>query len=100
MNKLLEVKGLKIGFDTTMGLLTAVDNVSFSLNEGETLCIVGESGSGKSVTSLGIMRLLQSPPAHYLGGEILYNGENLLIKTEAEMRDIRGSKISMIFQEP
>lgn len=100
MSNLLTVDSLQICFDTHNGRLAAVDEVSFSVDEGKTVCIVGESGSGKSVTSLGIMKLLQSPPAHYTGGSILFYGENLLEKTENEMRGIRGSQISMIFQEP
>ena len=74
--------------------------VVFTIMSPKTLCIVGESGSGKSVTSLGIMRLLQTPPGHYAGGQILFEDEDILTRSEAEMRRIRGSKISMIFQEP
>ena len=100
MDKLLQVKNLTIAFDTPAGRFAAVDDVSFAVSPGKTLCIVGESGSGKSVTSLGIMRLLQTPPGHYAGGQILFEDEDILTRSEAEMRRIRGSKISMIFQEP
>ena len=97
---LLEVRDLKTYFCTEDGVVPAVDGVSFSLGRGETLGIVGESGCGKSVTSLSIMRLIPSPPGRILGGEIIFEGEDLLKKTEAEMRTIRGNRISMIFQEP
>jgi oligopeptide transport system ATP-binding protein len=81
------------------GILTAVSHVSFNLKKGETFGLVGESGSGKSVTALSIMRLNPSPPSQTTG-EILFEGEDLLLKSLPEMRDIRGGKISMIFQEP
>lgn len=97
---LLEVKNLKTYFFTDEGVVKAVDDVSFSLRRGESLGIVGESGSGKSVTALSIMRLIQDPPGKILGGEILFKGEDLLKKKEEEMRDVRGNKISMIFQDP
>lgn len=100
MDDLLRVEQLQISFDTPAGRFLAVDGVSFAVQPGKTLCIVGESGSGKSVTSLGIMRLLQSPPARCTGGSIWFEGENLLQKKEKELRRIRGSQISMIFQEP
>ncbi|NLY29012.1 MAG: ABC transporter ATP-binding protein [Firmicutes bacterium] len=98
--KLLEVRGLKTYFYTEDGVVPAVDGVDFVLNKGETLGIVGESGCGKSVTSLSIMRLIPDPPGKIVEGEILFEGSNLLEKTEAEMRNIRGNDISMIFQEP
>lgn len=97
---LLEVKDLKTHFFLEDGVVPAVDGVSFHLNRGETLAVVGESGSGKSITATSIMRLIPSPPGRIVGGEILYNGEDLLKKSEKEMRDIRGNQISMIFQEP
>lgn len=100
MEKLLEINHLKIQFDTAKGVVEAIDDISLTVNKGETLCIVGESGCGKSVTSLSIMRLLASPPARYAGGEIIFNGENLLEKSEKEMCKIRGNDIAMIFQEP
>ena len=98
--RLLEVRGLKTYFYTEDGVVPAVDGVDFVLNKGETIGIVGESGCGKSVTSLSIMRLIPDPPGKIIDGEILLEGSNLLEKTEAEMRDIRGNDISMIFQEP
>ncbi len=97
---LVEVKNLKTYFFTEDGVVPAVDGVDFSIKEGETLGIVGESGCGKSVTSLSILRLVPSPPGKIVDGEILFRGENLLKKSEAEMRKIRGNDISMIFQEP
>jgi oligopeptide/dipeptide ABC transporter ATP-binding protein len=97
---LLEVKNLKTTFKVKGGTVNAVDGVDFDINEGEVLAVVGESGSGKSVTSLSIMRLIQSPPGKIAEGEILFKGENLLDKTKRQMQDIRGNKISMIFQEP
>ena len=97
---LLEVKDLKTYFYTEDGVVPAVDGVSFSLNRGETIGIVGESGSGKSVTSLSVMRLVPYPPGRITGGEIIFEGENILGKTDEEMRRIRGNEISMIFQEP
>jgi peptide/nickel transport system ATP-binding protein len=97
---ILQVKNLKTYFNTDNGIAHAVDNVSFNLNAGETLGIVGESGCGKSVTSLSIMRLIDQPPGFFAGGEILFNGENLLDMNDGQMRNIRGNKISMIFQEP
>jgi len=97
---LLEVKGLTTGFFTKNGLLIAVDDVSFTINEAETVCVVGESGSGKSVTSLSIMRLVDYENGAVLDGEMLFDGKDLAKATQEEMRDIRGSQISMIFQEP
>lgn len=98
--KLLEVSGLKTYFYTEDGVVPAVDGVDFSLDKGETLGIVGESGCGKSVTSLSIMRLVPSPPGKIVSGQILFKGEDLVKKSEAGMRKIRGNDISMIFQEP
>lgn len=97
---LLEVKDLKTYFYTEEGITPAVDGLSFTLKDGETLAIVGESGCGKSVTSLSILRIFPSPPGKIEGGDIYYKGESLLHKTEKEMRKIRGNEISMIFQEP
>lgn len=98
--KILDVKGLQTYFMTDAGIVKAVDNISFSLNESETLGLVGESGSGKSVTNLSIMRLIPSPPGKIMGGEILFDGEDILKIPEKEMRNIRGNSISMIFQDP
>lgn len=102
MNKeaLVEVKGLQTYFYTEDGVVKAVDGVDFEIYKGETLGVVGESGCGKSVTSLSIMRLIPDPPGKIVGGDILFQGESLLKKSEAEMRKIRGNEISMIFQEP
>ncbi|NMB12874.1 MAG: ABC transporter ATP-binding protein [Firmicutes bacterium] len=99
-DKLLEVRGLKTYFYTEDGVVPAVDGVDFTIDKGETLGIVGESGCGKSVTSLSIMRLIPDPPGKIVDGEIIFEGFDLLKKTEAEMRKIRGNDISMIFQEP
>ncbi len=97
---LLEVKNLKTGFKTDDGSFLAVDDVSFKVEKGRTLGIVGESGCGKSVTSLSIMGLIPNPPGKIQGGEILYEGKDLLKFPESEMRKIRGNEIAMIFQEP
>jgi len=98
--KVLEVKDLRTHFFTDEGVVKAVDGISFSLNKGEVLGIVGESGSGKSVTNLSVINLIQSPPGKIVGGEILYNGEDLLKMEEKKLRQIRGAKIAMIFQDP
>ena len=97
---LLEVRGLTTRFRTERGELTAVDDVSFSLDAGRTLAIVGESGSGKSVTALSLMRLIPDPPGRIAGGQIVFEGQDLLALDEAQMRSIRGDRIAMIFQEP
>ena len=99
-HKLLSIEELKTFFFTSSGITKAVDGVSYSLNAGETLGVVGESGSGKSVTVLSILRLIQSPPGCIVGGDIFFDGENLLEASESRMREIRGNRISMIFQEP
>ena len=96
---LLEVKNLKVEFPTRAGVVKAVNDVTFSVDKGETVAIVGESGSGKSVTSLSIMRLLQAP-GHVAGGSITFDGQDLLALSDKDMEQVRGSKISMIFQEP
>jgi peptide/nickel transport system ATP-binding protein len=96
----LEVKNLQTVFFTNSGLFKAVDDVSFSVRRGETLAIVGESGCGKSVSALSVMRLVPNPPGRIVGGQVLLEGADLLALDEAEMRDIRGNRISMIFQEP
>ena len=100
MEKLIEVKNLKTFFYTEAGVAKAVNNVSFDIFKGEVLGIVGESGSGKSVTSLSINRLIPDPPGKIVGGEILYNGTNLLELSYDQMSKYRGNDISMIFQEP
>src|SRR5207248_7871061 len=97
---LLEVSNLKTYFFTRGGVVKAVDDVSFVLKPGQTLGVVGESGCGKSVTALSVMRLIASPPGKIVGGEINFNGEDILGKNMEELTDLRGSKISMIFQDP
>ncbi len=96
----LKVEDLHVKFRTSDGVVRAVNGISFEVKSGETLAVVGESGSGKSVTALSILRLLAIPPAEISGGKIWYQGRDLLMLSEAEMRDIRGDNISMIFQEP
>jgi peptide/nickel transport system ATP-binding protein/oligopeptide transport system ATP-binding protein len=97
---LIQVKNLKTYFLTDRGVAKAVDDISFDICEGKTLALVGESGCGKSVTALSIMGLVPRPPGEIVGGSIVFNGQNLLKLSEREMRNIRGNKISMIFQEP
>lgn len=97
---LLEIRNLKTCFYTEDGVVPAIENVSFSLDKGETIGIVGESGSGKSVTALSVMRLIPNPPGRIECGEIIFEGENLLEKRMDQMRGIRGNDIAMIFQEP
>ncbi|SHE91908.1 peptide/nickel transport system ATP-binding protein [Thermoanaerobacter uzonensis DSM 18761] len=97
---LVEFRNLKTYFYTEEGVVKAVNDVSFSIREGETVCVVGESGCGKSVTALSLMRLIQSPPGKIEGGEIIFDGRDILKLSEAEMRRIRGNEIGMIFQEP
>jgi len=102
--KLLEIKNLVTEFHTEDGIVKAVNNISFSLNKGETIGIVGESGSGKSVTSLSIMQLIASPPGKISNGEILFHKNNEVVDflkcSKKEMRNYRGNDIAMIFQEP
>ncbi len=100
MEKLLEVKNLSVSFKTFFGEVEAVRNISFDVGKSQTVAIVGESGCGKSVTANSIMQLLPMPPAFFKNGEIIFNGENLLNKTEKEMQHIRGNEISMVFQDP
>src|SRR2546423_13566198 len=97
---LLEIKNLRLEFGTGENALRAVDDVSLSIEAGETLCLVGESGSGKSVTALSIARLVPSPPARYVSGEIRLDGRDVLEMSKAELRDIRGGLGSYGFQEP
>ena len=99
-HELLRVSGLKTVFRTVAGVAAAVDSVSYTLHEGETLAIVGESGSGKSVSALSVMGLIPDPPGKVLAGEVWYRGQNLLSLPEKALEKIRGAEISMIFQEP
>jgi oligopeptide transport system ATP-binding protein len=97
---LLEVKDLRTYFQTEDGLVKAVDGISFNLKRGETLGIVGESGSGKSVTNLSIIRLVPDPPGKIVSGEVLFDGQDLLLLSKESIRRIRGRRIAMIFQDP
>jgi oligopeptide/dipeptide ABC transporter ATP-binding protein len=100
MPPLLEVRGLHTEFRTGAGVVRAVDGVSFSVDPGETIAIVGESGSGKSVTALSVLRLVADPPGRITSGQILFDGRDLVGLSPAEMREIRGRDIGMVFQEP
>ena len=97
---ILQVKDLRTYFYTDAGVVKAVDGLTFDLHKGETLGLVGESGSGKSVTNLSIINLIQTPPGKIEGGEVLFNGEDLLKMSDARLREIRGDRIAMIFQDP
>ena len=97
---LLDIRNLRTYFDTSLGTVASVDDVSLQVAEGEIVGLVGESGCGKSVTCFSIMRLLPKPAGRIAGGEILFEGEDLLQKSEAEMRVIRGSRIAMVYQDP
>ena len=98
--KLLEIKGLTVSYHTDSGVVRAVTDVSLKLDRGETLGLVGETGAGKTTIAKAIMRILQEPPAKVESGEIVFDGKNLLKYSEKEMRDIRGRRISMVFQDP
>lgn len=98
--RLLEVRDLSTRFYTQRGVVHAADGVSFDLGHGETLGIVGESGSGKSVTALSIMRLIPDPPGRIVSGEVIFDGMNIMELSREEMRQLRGHKIGMIFQDP
>jgi oligopeptide/dipeptide ABC transporter ATP-binding protein len=98
--KLLQVKDLHTTFSTSTGLVRAVDGVSWDVEEGEAVALVGESGCGKSVSALSIMRLIAPPAGRIESGEILFKGRDLLRLSEDEMREVRGSEIAMVFQEP
>ena len=100
MPPLLVVDDLKTHFFTRRGVVKAVDGVSFTLNAGETLALVGESGSGKSVTCLSLVRLVPEPAGRIVGGKVLLDGEDLLLKTPAQMRRVRGKQIAMVLQDP
>src|SRR5258706_11458385 len=96
---ILSVNDLKTYFMTEDGVVKAVDGISFELKRGETLGIVGESGSGKSVTNLSIIRLIPEPPGKIVSGEVLFNGQDILLLSAREVRRIRGRRIAMIFQD-
>src|SRR5256885_2408578 len=97
---LLEVKELHTEFRTGAGVVRAVDGISYTVDPGETVAIVGESGSGKSVSALSVMRLIPDPPGRVTGGEVWFGGRDLMTLSEEQMRQVRGSEIGMIFQEP
>src|SRR5258705_4931929 len=98
--QVLNVKALRTYFDTENGVVKADDGISFQLKRGETLGIVGESGSGKSVTNLSIIRLIPDPPGKIVSGEVVFNGQDILLLPNEEVRRIRGRRIAMIFQDP
>lgn len=100
MAPLLQIKDLRTSFFTDDGVVRAVDGVTYDVEEGETLGLVGESGCGKSVSALSILRLIPSPPGKIVGGEVIFEGEDLLKVDENEIRHIRGNQIAMVFQEP
>ena len=100
MGTLLEVRDLRTEFNTEGGIVKAVDGISYDIQEGETLGLVGESGCGKSVSALSLLRLIPDPPGKIVGGEVIFDGLDLLTLSERQMRGIRGNKIAMIFQEP
>ena len=97
---LLEIKNLKMDFGKGADALRAVDGVSLTVGAGETVCLVGESGCGKSVTALSIARLVPTPPANYVAGEILLNGQDTLKMSAGELQKIRGGVVSYVFQDP
>jgi len=100
MSNLLEIRGLETRFYTQEGVVKAVNGIGYTLGEGETLGIVGESGCGKSVSVLSMMRLIPSPPGKITGGEVVFDGRDLLKMDMEEMRHIRGNRIAMVFQDP
>ena len=100
MAPLLDIRNLGVVFDTDDGVLTAVDDVSFSVNPGEVVGLVGESGCGKSVTAMTALRLIPRPPGRIVSGEVWFGGRNLLTLPSADLRTVRGAGIGLIFQEP
>ena len=100
MPPLLEVRDLHTEFRTGLGAVPAVDGISYTVDRGETVAIVGESGSGKTAGALSLLRLIPDPPGRITGGRILFDGRDLLQLSDAEMRQVRGGDIGMIFQEP
>ncbi|GIT06649.1 MAG: hypothetical protein CM1200mP30_02790 [Pseudomonadota bacterium] len=97
---MLEVKELKTIFSTQDGVVNAVNDISFSLQSGEAIGIVGESGCGKSVSMLSIMRLIPNPPGKIVGGEVFFQGRDILKMNQHDLQDMRGNQISMVFQDP
>src|SRR4051812_42845622 len=97
---LLVLNNLNIAFDTDRGQIRPVRDVSLTVHAGQTVALVGESGCGKSVTSLSILRLIPQPPGRFLGGQVVFEGRDLIELSEKEMRSVRGKEIAMIFQEP
>ena len=100
MATLLEVKDLRTQFETAAGTVRAVDGVSYTVEEGETVGIVGESGCGKSVGALSVLRLIPDPPGRVVGGSIRFRGDDLLAMSEEKLHAVRGGQIAMVFQEP
>ncbi len=100
MKPILEIRELKIEFDTFEGISRVLDGIHLTLGRGDTLGLVGETGCGKSITAKAVLRLLPIPPARIVSGEILFEGEDLLQKSEEEMKGIRGKRIAMVFQDP
>lgn len=98
--KLLEIKDLSVEYTTDEDIVKAVNHVSLTLNKGETIGLVGETGAGKTTLALSLMRLLPKVSGRITGGEIMFNGEDLVKAAEEDMRKVRGEKISMIFQDP
>ena len=97
---LLEIRGLKTHFKTDDGWVHAVDGVDLSVNSGETVCLVGESGSGKSVTAMSVLKLVPMPPGRLVAGQVLWDGRDLVPLPPAEMQQLRGREIGVVFQEP
>ncbi len=97
---LLEVRDLRVYFETEDGTVKAVDGISFEVKRGETLGIVGESGSGKTVANLSLMRLIPEPPGKFISGSVIFNEQNVLTLTKPELRELRGKRIAMVFQDP
>ncbi len=98
--KLLQVENLQVEFKTRRGTALVLNGVDFEVKRGETLCVVGESGCGKSMTALALLRLIPSPPGRIRAGRVMFQGEDLVQASEERMREVRGNRISMIFQEP
>ena len=98
--ELLRIENLEIRYETDDGVVKALNDVSLYVNEGETLGLVGETGAGKTTLAKGILRLIQTPPGHIVGGKVFYDGKDVLSMTEQEMHQIRGNAISMVFQDP